>query len=357
MPRIAIDTMGGDQAPGVPIAGAIRAVSEHPELEVVLVGPTDLIEESLASAGCEDARIQIVHSSEWITMADSPVEALRTKPDSSMNVMVRLHKDGAVDGIFSAGNTGAMVASCSMQLRMLEGVRRPAIALPLPCGENPMVLCDGGANVECKPVHLLQNAIMAASVLRCAYSVENPRVGLLNVGSEKDKGHSLAKETFQLLEKSGLQFIGNVEGSDIFQSDVDDVDVVVCDGFVGNIVLKTAEGFSEELFQILATELGDGSGDSGDDSGSTGALLERGLQRIRSRFDYSEYGGAPLLGPRGVCTIGHGRSDEKAVSNALGWTLRMIETGVQQDVIESIRTEMEMVEAVKSGQAESSASS
>ncbi|MEE2856040.1 MAG: phosphate acyltransferase PlsX [Planctomycetota bacterium] len=354
MPRIAIDTMGGDQAPAVPIAGAIRAVSEHPDLEVALVGPSDLIEERLASAGCDEARIQIVHCSEWVTMDDSPVEALRTKPDSSLNVMVRLHKEKAVDGIFSAGNTGAMVAACTMHLRMLEGVRRPAIALPLPCGDTPVMLCDGGANVECKPVHLLQNAIMAATVLRCAYSVENPRVGLLNVGSEKDKGHSLAKEAFQLLEKSGLQFTGNVEGSDIFQSDVD---VVVCDGFVGNVVLKTAEGFSEELFQILAAELGDGLADTGDDSGSSGALLERGLQRIRSRFDYSEYGGAPLLGPRGVCTIGHGRSDEKAVSNALGWTLRMIETGVQQDVIESIRTEMEMVESVGSGQAESSASS
>lgn len=354
MPRIAIDTMGGDQAPAVPIAGAIRAISEHPDLEVVLVGPSDLIKERLASAGCDEARIEIVHCSEWVTMDDSPVEALRTKPDSSLNVMVRLHKEKAVDGIFSAGNTGAMVASCTMQLRMLDGVRRPAIALPLPCGDTPVMLCDGGANVECKPVHLLQNAIMAATVLRCAYSVENPRVGLLNVGSEKDKGHSLAKEAFLLLEKSGLQFTGNVEGSDIFQSDVD---VVVCDGFVGNVVLKTAEGFSEELFQILAAELGDGLADTADDSGSTGALLERGLQRIRSRFDYSEYGGAPLLGPRGVCTIGHGRSDEKAVSNALGWTLRMIETGVQQDVIEAIRTEMEMVESVGSGQAESSASS
>ena len=354
MPRIAIDTMGGDQAPDVPIAGAIRALSEHPDLEVVLVGPKDQIEQRLASAGCDEDRIQIVHCSEWVTMDDSPVEALRTKPDSSLNVMVGLHKEKEVDGIFSAGNTGAMVASCTMQLRMLDGVRRPAIALPLPCGETPVMLCDGGANVECKPVHLLQNAIMAASVLRCAYSVDNPRVGLLNVGSEKDKGHSLAKESFRLLEKSGLRFTGNVEGSDIFQSDVD---VVVCDGFVGNIVLKTAEGFSEELFQILATELGNGLTDSSDDGGPTGALLERGLQRIRSRFDYSEYGGAPLLGPRGVCTIGHGRSDEKAVSNALGWTLRIIETGVQQDVIESIRTEMEMVESVGSGQAESSASS
>jgi glycerol-3-phosphate acyltransferase PlsX len=315
-------------------------MSNHPELSIVLVGPTDQIEAELSKLDHDSSRIEICHTNEWIAMSESPVEALRNKPNSSLSLLVKLQKDNRVDGIFSAGNTGAMVAACTVHLRMLKGVRRPAIALPLPRGETPVMLCDGGANVECRPLHLLQNAIMADAMLRCAYSVESPRVGLLNVGSERDKGHTLAKETYQLLEASGLDFAGNVEGGDIFNADVD-VDVVVCDGFVGNVVLKTAEGFSESLFKTLATELGAELAEHGSDVAPLKALLRSGLQKIRSRFDYSEYGGAPLLGPRGVCTIGHGRSDRKAVANALDWTVRMIATGVQQELIESIEREMQ----------------
>jgi glycerol-3-phosphate acyltransferase PlsX len=274
-------------------------------------------------------------------MEESPVEALRNKPDSSLAVLVGLLKQQRADGIYSAGNTGAMVASCSIQLRMQEGVRRPAIALPLPRGERPVMLCDGGANVECKPIHLLQNAIMASAFLRCTYGVENPRVGLLNVGSEKDKGHTLAKEAHELLDNSNLCFAGNVEGGDIFHANVD---VVVCDGFVGNIVLKSAEGFSEVLFQLISAEMGLQLAESGLDLGPLKELLKSGLHKIRSRFDYAEYGGAPLLGPRGVCTIGHGRSDERAISNGILGTLRMIETGVQAEVVDSIQQEMSLIE-------------
>ncbi len=351
MPRIAVDAMGGDRVPQVPVAGAIQALSNHSDLDLILVGPCDRIEQEIASCGGSAAAIEIVDTDQWVTMDDSPVEALRNKPNSSLATVVRLQKEGKVDGIFSAGNTGAMVAACSVHLGMLTGVRRPAIALPLPCGDTPVMLCDGGANVECRPVHLLQNAVLASTFLRCAYGVENPSVGLLNVGSEKDKGHTLAKETFQLLEKSDLLFKGNVEGGDIFHADVD---VVVCDGFVGNVVLKTAEGFSESLFKTLTEELGGGL--SGVDSGPLKELLKGGLQRVRSRFDYSEYGGAPLLGPNGVCTIGHGKSDEKAVCNALGWTIRMIEHEIQQEVIDSIGLAMEKLERVDSAPAESSSS-
>lgn len=340
MPLIAIDAMGGDQAPAAPVRGAIRALGENSELRIALVGVPDLVQGEIDSVGFNDDRLQVVPCSEWVTMEDSPVDALRNKPDSSLAVTVGLLKEGRADGIFSAGNTGAMVAACSMQLRMQEGVRRPAVALPLPRGERPVMLCDGGANVECKPIHLLQNGIMACAVLRRAYNVENPKVGLLNVGSEKDKGHTVAKEAYQLLANSGMDFAGNVEGGDIFHADVD---VVVCDGFVGNIVLKSAEGFAESLFQVISNEMGSQLDDSKIDFGPLRALLQRGLQKIRSRFDYAEYGGAPLLGPRGVCTIGHGRSDERAVCNGILWTLRMIETGVQQEVIDSIQREMEML--------------
>jgi glycerol-3-phosphate acyltransferase PlsX len=330
--------MGGDSVPDVPVAGAVEALSNHPELSIVLVGPTDQIEQELSQLDHDPSRIEISHTDEWVSMSESPVEALRNKPNSSLSLLVKLQKDNLVDGIFSAGNTGAMVAACTVHLKMLKGVRRPAIALPLPRGETPVMLCDGGANVECRPLHLLQNAIMADAMLRCVYSVQSPRVGLLNVGSERDKGHTLAKETYQLLEESGLDFAGNVEGGDIFHADVD---VVVCDGFVGNVVLKTAEGFSESLFKTLATELGDGLAQHDSDAAPLKALLKSGLQKIRSRFDYSEYGGAPLLGPRGVCTIGHGRSDRKAVANALSWTVRMIANGIQQELIDSIEREMQ----------------
>ncbi|MDE0960257.1 MAG: phosphate acyltransferase PlsX [Planctomycetota bacterium] len=347
MPRIAVDAMGGDRVPCVPVAGAVEALSNHPDLTVVLVGPADQIEAELSKFDYDRSRIEIVHTDEWVEMGESPVEALRNKPNSSLSMMVKLQKEERVDGIFSAGNTGAMVAACTVHLRMLEGVRRPAIALPLPRGKTPVMLCDGGANVECRPLHLLQNAIMAEALLRCAYSVESPKVGLLNVGSERDKGHALAKETYQLLEASGLDFTGNVEGCDIFQADVD---VVVCDGFVGNVVLKTAEGFSEVLFKTLVSELGSGMADIGVDLAPFKALLNGGLQKIRSRFDYSEYGGAPLLGPKGVCTIGHGRSDQKAVANALAWTLRMIENGIQQELVDSIEREMEHVGSTTVGQ-------
>ena len=341
MPHIAVDAMGGDQVPTVPVQGAIRALSENPELHVTLVGPEELIGAELDSGDIDNDRLHIQTCSEWVTMEESPVEAVRNKPDSSLAILVGLLKQGMVDGIFSAGNTGAMVAACSMQLRMQEGVRRPAIALPLPRGECPVMLCDGGANVECKPIHLLQNAIMSSAFLRRAYAVENPTVGLLNVGTEKDKGHTLAKEAHELLSRSSLAFTGNVEGGDIFQADVD---VVVCDGFVGNIVLKAAEGFSDSLFQLLSTEMGAQFAESGLDLGPLKTLFKSGLQKIRSRFDYAEYGGAPLLGPRGVCTIGHGCSDDRAISNGILSTLRMVETGVQQEVIDSIQAEMELVE-------------
>lgn len=332
MPLIAVDAMGGDTVPSVPVKGAFRALQENSDLQVVLVGPEDQVIPEIESYGGLSDRMQFVHAPQWVTMDESPVEALRGKPESSLNAIVNMQKERSVQGIFSAGNTGAFVAACSIHLRLLEGIRRPAIALPMPRGESPVILCDGGANVESRPLHLLHNAVMSATFLKSVYGVESPRVGLLNVGSERDKGHTLAKETYSLLSDSGLNFQGNVEGNDLYNTSLD---VIVCDGFTGNVILKSSEGLASFIFSTIARELTRESS-SGIDLGPFKEMIAAGLQRIASHFDYAEYGGAPLLGPRGVCTIGHGKSDEKAVCNAIGWTLKMIESGIEEDLVQSV---------------------
>ncbi|MGB1661865.1 MAG: phosphate acyltransferase PlsX [Planctomycetota bacterium] len=341
MPLIAIDAMGGDNVPSVPVQGAFRALENNPDLKIILVGPEDQVMPAIDSCGGLNDRVQFVHAPEWVTMEESPVEALRNKPASSLASIVMMQKERTVEGIFSAGNTGAFVAACSVHLRMHDGVRRPAIALPMPRGEKPIILCDGGANVESRPQHLLHNAAMSATFLTSVYGIESPRIGLLNVGSEADKGHTLAKETFELLTASGLNFCGNVEGNDLFNTTVD---VIVCDGFTGNVVLKSSEGLSEFIFSTIAREL---SGDSvgGFDLGPLKEMIGAGLKSIASRFDYAEYGGAPLLGPKGICTIGHGKSDEKAICNAITWTCKMIESRFEEEMVRAIGTVNENVES------------
>ncbi|OUU26254.1 MAG: hypothetical protein CBC13_00635 [Planctomycetia bacterium TMED53] len=332
MPLIAVDAMGGDKIPLVPIQGAFRALENNPDLELILVGPEDQVLPAVDSCGGLNDRLRFEHTPEWVLMEESPVEALRNKPNSSLSRIVQMQKDRTVEGIFSAGNTGAFVAACSIQLRMLEGVRRPAIALPMPRGETPVILCDGGANVESRPLHLLHNAAMSATFLRSIYGIESPRIGLLNVGSEQDKGHTLAKEAHELLTQSGLNFAGNVEGNDLFNTSVD---VIVCDGFTGNVVLKSSEGLSEFIFSTIAAEL---SKDSvgGIDLGPFKEMISMGMKKIASRFDYAEYGGAPLLGPKGICTIGHGKSDERAICNAITWTCKMIESRFEEDLVRAV---------------------
>jgi len=342
MPLIAVDAMGGDNVPSVPIKGAFRALEKIPDLEVILVGPEDQVLPAVESCGGLDSRIRFEHTPDWVSMEDSPVEALRNKPDSSLLKVVMMQKERSVEGIFSAGNTGAFVAACSIHLRMLDGVRRPAIALPMPRGETPVVLCDGGANVESRPLHLLHNAAMSATFLKSIYGIESPRIGLLNVGSEQDKGNTLAKETHELLSRSGLNFQGNVEGSDLFKTSVD---VIVCDGFTGNVVLKNSEGLSEFIFSTIAKEFSnDSAGDI--DLGPFKEKVSMGLKKIASRFHYAEAGGAPLLGPRGICTIGHGKSDEKAICNAITWTCKMIDSKIEDDLVRAVGEVNEKIDSV-----------
>ncbi len=328
--RIALDAMGGDDAPASPVAGAADALARFEDLELILVGRPDEIERELAKHEVDRSRLEIVPATEVIEMHESPVEALRRKPDSSLRRLVALHKDGVCSAIFSAGNTGAMVAATTMGLGLLPGVRRAgiAVAVPLPDVSHPAILIDVGANVSCKPLHLFQYAVMASEFLSRVYGVKSPRVGLLNVGQEEQKGTTLVKETRDLLAASTLNVIGNVEGDDIFGGSSD---VIVCDGFVGNIVLKTSEGLSERLLSTVFSEVRQLVAQGGENSG----VGER-LQRFAAQFHYAEYGGAPLLGVDGISVIGHGRSDRTAIANALRWTRQMLSVHIRDSIVAAI---------------------
>ncbi len=323
MVRIAVDAMGGDHAPKVVIQGALAALEQFDDLELSLVGPEEVIQAELGGVSAD--RLSIVHAPEVVGMHESPVEALRKKPQSSLRVMASLVKAQECDAAFSAGNTGAMVAAATMLLGLLPGVRRAGIAVTLPAGDRSVVLMDVGANVQPKPIHLFQYGLMAAEYSKI-YGVEDPKVALLNIGSEDSKGNPLVKETRQLFEGSRLRFHGNVEGSDIF---LGDSDVVVCDGFTGNIVLKTSEGLSEKMIQVLKQQM------VGLDP-SDALVIKKALGGLAAQVDYAEYGGAPLLGVNGSVVIGHGRSDAKAVSNALRWAREMKRHQVNEKIVGAI---------------------
>jgi glycerol-3-phosphate acyltransferase PlsX len=306
---IALDAMGGDHAPGPIVAGAVQAVQADPELRVTLVGDQVQVEPALAQAGGPHERIDLFHCTQVVTMEESPVEGLRKKPDNSITRCWQLLAQRKVDGIVSAGNTGAMVAGGFILKRFLKGVRRPGIAAVMPSLKGPCVMLDVGANVFPKPEHLYQYGVMGGIFAKHILKKDKPTIGLMNVGEEEAKGHDLAKETSTLFRSSPLrdQFIGNVEGRDICRGAVD---VVVCDGFTGNVVLKTCEGVFDFTIKMAAQEL----------MQSLEAERDKGklaLQRLVDRFDYSSQGGAPLLGIDGVCIICHGSSGDRAIKNAL----------------------------------------
>ncbi|MSR30116.1 MAG: phosphate acyltransferase PlsX [Gemmataceae bacterium] len=306
--RIALDAMGGDHAPGPIVGGAMQALESDPELHVVLVGDQAQID-PLIQGQCETSRVSVLHCTQVVGMEDSPVEALRRKPDNSIARSWQLLGGGKVEGIVSAGNTGAMVAGGVFSRRFLKNVRRPGIGTVMPTKAGWCVMIDVGANTQPKAEHLYQYGVMGSIFARCILQVENPRIGLMNIGSEGDKGNSLAKETNGLFNASPLQksFIGNVEGRDIHQGIAD---VVVCDGFVGNVVLKVCEGLYQFLMEKAAQEILAALKTERD-------LAKEALKLLASRYDYSEFGGAPLLGIDGVCIICHGSSGDRAIKNAL----------------------------------------
>jgi len=310
MVTIAVDAMGGDHAPRVEVEGAIRAARSH-EVKVILVGREELLREELyRHDGARSLPIEIVHASERVTMEDSTAKALRGKRDSSIRVACRLVRDGAAEGLVSAGNTGAVMATAKLVQGMLPGVDRPALASAFPTlTGRPAVMVDVGANVDCTARMLGQFAVMGNIYSRVIFNVENPRVGLLSIGEEEHKGNELTRRAHALLKTLPLNFIGNVEGRDLYTGTVD---VIVCDGFIGNVALKVSEGMVEVIKQMLRESL------DATIAGKIGYVLSRAaFADFKKRLDYSEYGGAPLLGVQGVCIICHGRSNANAIKNAI----------------------------------------
>jgi len=307
---IVLDAVGSDKAPEPEIRGAIEACKQLP-VRVHLVGPERELRDQLDELmGDDDLPIVIHHASERIGMEEKAAHAVRTKRDSSMRVGLKLVREGKAAGFVTAGNTGAAMATAKMVLGALPGVDRPALATPMPAATgNPCVLLDVGANVDCKPQNLQQFAVMGEIYARTVLKIDGPRVGLLSIGEEESKGNDLTREAFPLLKALPINFIGNVEGRDIFSGLAD---VIVCDGFVGNVALKTCEGVGRFVRDVLRESL------TRTVTAKVGALLSRqAFNEFRHRLDYREYGGAPLLGVRGVCIIGHGSSNDRAIYNGI----------------------------------------
>jgi glycerol-3-phosphate acyltransferase PlsX len=333
--RIALDAMGGDHAPGPIVAGAVEAVCDLPDLSVVLVGDKAQIEAELATVPhAPRDRLPILHCSEVVGMHEKPVEALRKKRDNSISKCWGLMAGGDVKAVVSAGNTGAMVASALFNAKMfLPGVRRPGIAAIFPSHQGPIVLIDVGANMNPKAEDLYQYGVMGAIYAETILGVPSPAIGLLNVGAEEEKGTDLTKATRALFQKSTLaeRFVGNVEGRDIYEGHAR---VVVCEGFVGNVLLKAGEGAVEFLFSILKAEL---AGLLPTVSAQAGTAIGAGLKELKTRFEYHEFGGGPLLGIRGACIICHGSSGARAIKNALRIAGTMAEDRLNQLIVEHLQ--------------------
>lgn len=334
MLTIAVDAMGGDNAPKSEVEGAILATRDL-SVKVILVGVESIVRAELGRhaenhPSVRDLPIEVVHASEFITMEDSAAKAVRTKKDSSIRVASRLMREGVAQGVVSAGNTGAVMATAKIVHGMISGVDRPAIATALPSERGtPVVVLDVGANVDSTPEMLVQFAVMGEVYSRIIFHNKHPRVGLLSIGEEEHKGNDLTKAALPLLKALRLNFIGNVEGREIFTGNAD---VVVCDGFIGNVVLKVSEGVSKMIRNMLKASL------EATVTRKLGAVLSREAYReLRKRVDYSEYGGAPLLGVKGVNIICHGRSNANAIKNAI----RVAAEFAEGRVNEKIESELE----------------
>ncbi|MCH8873596.1 phosphate acyltransferase PlsX [candidate division KSB1 bacterium] len=333
--KIAIDAMGGDYAPEAIIHGGVEAAkSGKGEYEVVFVGDESTISSILSRHfRIQEYPISIIHASQKIEMGESPTAALKKKPDASVVVAMELHKQGKVDAVVTAGHTGASMAAAFFSLGRIKGVRRPAIGSLIPHGQGVTLLIDVGANLECKPTHLLQFGIMGDIYMKNVYHIAEPKVGLLNIGEEATKGREIHKEGNKLLAESNLNFVGNVEGRDIMSGFVD---VIVCEGFVGNIVLKFAESFNVVYSKTLKRKIGKKV------FSNVGAfLLKPTFKRLRRIYDYEEYGGAPLLGINGTCMICHGSSTPKAIMHAVIEASSMIKQRVNEKISQELVGMME----------------
>lgn len=330
--RIAVDAMGGDHAPAVVIEGAHRALEREPELELDLVGTVESLEPGVKGWNPDYLqRVQLIGTTQAVSMDDHPGRALRGKPDSSLIVAARRAGQGQCAGFVSAGNTGAAMAAALHHQGRMAGVSRPAIASPLPTVQGVSLLLDAGANVDSRPGFLPQFAVMGSAYAEMVLGISRPRVALLNIGEEEDKGDEFSRQAHQLLREAPVDFVGNIEGRNVPYGMAD---VILCDGFVGNVVLKLAEGLSMALLERLRTEV------SKSLTSRLGALLCRpAFREMKRTLDYRSYGGAPLLGVRGLCIIAHGSSDAEAVANAI----MVADKGARQGLAEEIIRRMQLL--------------
>ncbi len=328
--RIVVDAMGSDFAPLNDVSGAIIAAEGNPNsLEIILAGNEKLIKDELLKHKVSPSNIQIVNATEVVNMDDSPTESLKTKPDSSLSVGIKLVKEGKADAFVSAGNTGAVMAAATLRLGRLEGVGRPTIGSLFPTDKGRTMVFDVGASVDCKAQHLVEFAMMGSIYVRNIYGVENPRVALLSVGEEKTKGNNVTVEAHELLETSNLNFVGNVEGRDILNGKVD---IVVCDGYVGNVILK----FAESVLELMKNKFRSYASKGFFKKIWVGMMYGTLKNVILKDFDYQEYGGVPLLGVNGIVIIGHGKSSPIAIKNMILKAEEMI----RKDVNRKIRSEL-----------------
>ena len=337
--RAAVDVMGGDKAPAAILKGCWEAAALlEPGDLIQLVGDEKIIKDGLDASGLspeQKKQYTIIPTTEIVEMDDSPVEAIRNKPNSSIAVQCKMAAKGETDVVISAGNTGACVAAAQLRMRTLKGVSRPGIAVVLPTFYGPVVVCDVGANVSPKPKHLFQYAIMAGAYATAVCGIESPRVGLMSIGEEDAKGTTIVKESRKLMrDEPQINFVGNVEGRDLTKGVVD---VIVCDGFVGNIVLKLMEGVSEGLFQMIAHELQESAPQAMES-------FKPVMKKIYQKHDWQEYGGAPLLGVGGYSLICHGRSDAKAIKNAIRVGKQLVKSKINEHIIEKIAKSIEVEE-------------
>lgn len=327
--RIAVDAMGGDNAPEAIIAGVLEAREAlDQDDELVLIGDEAVIDAHLQKLGSSKEHFHIFHAPDVIDMDESPVEALRRKPKSSIAIMARAASHRQVDAVLSAGNTGACVAGCQLRMRTLEGVNRPGITAVFPTYYGPVTICDVGANISCKPMNLYQYAVMSSIFAHEMLGIEKPRVGLMNIGEEDAKGNTLVKKTRELIKAdSSLNYVGNLEGRDIFQGTCD---VVICEGFLGNVILKLTEGLVDMIFAALADEV--------KSRNKLMALWFKSVAKdIFKKYDYHEYGGALLLGVNGVSVICHGSSKARTIKNAILACKKFDTNHINQKIIDHLK--------------------
>jgi len=324
---VAIDAMGGDFAPAHPVAGAVQAAREF-GVRILLVGRRDEVAAELAKQHHAGLPIEIVHASEAVEMHESPVTAFRRKKDSSIRVAAQLVRDGVAQGVVSAGNTGAVMTTVKMICGVLEGVERPALCAVVPNLSGPSVWLDVGANIDCRPEHLVQFAVMGHLYSREVLGIRTPRVGLMSIGEEDSKGNEVTREAFRVLKEAPLNFIGNVEGRDIFNGKAD---VIVCDGFIGNVSLKAVESATEAIFHFMREEI------SKSFLAKLGYLLAKpAFRSFRKKVDYAEYGGVPLLGLRAAAIVCHGGSSPRAIKNAVRVNLDFVRNCVNDRIRDEI---------------------